>query len=140
LSAQNSRRHNDLGQMANASIAGLFELECFVSDKVSWSDTPTFHNTLVVGSSPTSSTTHSRYRKIRECPPMPGFLPYWRIFRLGGAECCMLRSAAVLVGANRAVALGGAMRARACLGSKNMPLLGAVKSDGSHSCSYPLLR
>ena len=42
------------------SIAGLFELECFVSDKVSWSDTPTFHNTLVVGSSPTSSTTQSR--------------------------------------------------------------------------------
>jgi len=33
------------------------ELECLVSDKVSWSDTPTFHNTLVVGSSPTSSTT-----------------------------------------------------------------------------------
>ena len=33
-------------------------------DKVSWSDTPTFHNTLVVGSSPTSSTTHSRYRRI----------------------------------------------------------------------------
>jgi len=31
-----------------------------VSDKVSWSDTPTFHNTLVVGSSPTSSTTQSR--------------------------------------------------------------------------------
>ena len=30
-----------------------------VSDKVSWSDTPTFHNTLVVGSSPTSSTTQS---------------------------------------------------------------------------------
>src|SRR3954453_12537918 len=28
-----------------------------MSDKVSWSDTPTFHNTLVVGSSPTSSTT-----------------------------------------------------------------------------------
>ena len=55
------------------SIAGLFELECFVSDKVSWSDTPTFHNTLVVGSSPTSSTTHSSYRKIQECPPMPGF-------------------------------------------------------------------
>src|SRR5258705_5554573 len=40
------------------SIAGLFELQCFVSDKVSWSDTPTFHNTLVVGSSPTSSTTN----------------------------------------------------------------------------------
>ena len=31
-----------------------------VFDKVSWSDTPTFHNTLVVGSSPTSSTTQSR--------------------------------------------------------------------------------
>src|SRR4051794_34279242 len=29
-------------------------------DKVSWSDTPTFHNTLAVGSSPTSSTAHSR--------------------------------------------------------------------------------
>src|SRR5882672_1481882 len=30
-----------------------------VFDKVSWSDTPAFHNTLVVGSSPTSSTTQS---------------------------------------------------------------------------------
>ena len=40
--------------------SGLFELECLVFDKVSWSDTPTFHNTLVVGSSPTSSTTQSR--------------------------------------------------------------------------------
>jgi len=37
----------------------LFELECLVSDKVSWSDRPVFHNTLVVGSSPTSSTTQS---------------------------------------------------------------------------------
>src|SRR5712675_2085498 len=34
---------------------GLSELECMVFDRVSWSDTPTFHNTLVVGSSPTSS-------------------------------------------------------------------------------------
>src|SRR5437588_561461 len=34
------------------------------SDKVSWSDTPAFHNTLVVGSSPTSSTTHSRAPEI----------------------------------------------------------------------------
>ena len=38
--------------------ADLFELECMF-DKVSWSDTPAFHNTLVVGSSPTSSTTQS---------------------------------------------------------------------------------
>ena len=30
-----------------------------VFDRVSWSDTPVFHNTLVVGSSPTSSTTQS---------------------------------------------------------------------------------
>jgi len=30
-----------------------------VSDKVSWSDTPVFHNTLVVGLSPTGSTTQS---------------------------------------------------------------------------------
>src|SRR3977135_2956982 len=32
----------------------------WVSDQGSWSDTPAFHNTLVVGSSPTSSTTQSR--------------------------------------------------------------------------------
>src|SRR5258705_13545887 len=32
----------------------------WVSDQGSWSDTTIFHNTLVVGSSPTSSTTHSR--------------------------------------------------------------------------------
>ena len=30
-----------------------------MSDQVSWSDTPAFHNTLVVGLSPTSSTTQS---------------------------------------------------------------------------------
>jgi len=36
------------------------ELVCLVFDKVSWSDTPAFHNTLVVGSSPTSSPTQSR--------------------------------------------------------------------------------
>src|SRR5712672_2530741 len=31
-----------------------------VVDNVSWSDKPAFHNILVVGSSPTSSTTQSR--------------------------------------------------------------------------------
>ena len=40
--------------------AELFELECMVFDRVSWSETPAFHNTLVVGSSPSSSTTQSR--------------------------------------------------------------------------------
>jgi len=30
-----------------------------VSDEVSWSDTTAFHNNLVVGSSPTKSTTQS---------------------------------------------------------------------------------
>src|SRR5712675_445541 len=30
--------------------AELFELECMVFDRVSWSETPAFHNTLVVGS------------------------------------------------------------------------------------------
>src|SRR5882762_8908488 len=34
-------------------------LDWLVFDRVSWSDTPAFHNTLVVGSSPTSSTTQS---------------------------------------------------------------------------------
>jgi hypothetical protein len=33
-------------------------------DKVSWSDTPAFHNTLVVGSSPTSSSTPLRFLEI----------------------------------------------------------------------------
>jgi len=40
--------------------SGTLRARAPVFDKVSWSDTPTFHNTLVVGSSPTSSTTHSR--------------------------------------------------------------------------------
>ena len=31
----------------------------WVSDEVSWSDTTAFHNNLVVGSSPTKSTTQS---------------------------------------------------------------------------------
>jgi len=35
-----------------------------VFDKVSWSDTPIFHNTLVVGSRPTSSTTQSHVLEI----------------------------------------------------------------------------
>jgi len=35
-----------------------------VFDKVSWSDTTAFHNTLVAGSSPTSSTTHLRILEI----------------------------------------------------------------------------
>ena len=38
-----------------------------MSDEVGWSDTPMFHNTLVVGSSPTSSTTQSR--ETGEFPP-----------------------------------------------------------------------
>ena len=41
-------------------IAELFEFECLVFDKVSWSDIAAAHNRLVVGSSPTSSTTQSR--------------------------------------------------------------------------------
>ena len=39
--------------------SGLLEFECLVFDQVSWSNTLMFHNTLVVGSSPTSSTTQS---------------------------------------------------------------------------------
>jgi hypothetical protein len=35
-----------------------------VFDRVSWSDTPAFHNTLVVGSSPTSSTTQSAFWRL----------------------------------------------------------------------------
>src|SRR3954464_3908861 len=43
----------------NAQKRGLFVSECKVFDQVSWSNTPMFHNALVVGSSPTSSTTQS---------------------------------------------------------------------------------
>ena len=39
--------------------SGPLRARGLVSDRVSWSDTPIFHNTLVVGSSPTSSTTQS---------------------------------------------------------------------------------
>jgi len=39
--------------------SGPLRARSLVSDRVSWSDTPIFHNTLVVGSSPTSSTTQS---------------------------------------------------------------------------------
>src|SRR5438067_5744399 len=39
--------------------SGTVRARVQVFDRVSWSDTPTFHNTLVVGSSPTSSTTRS---------------------------------------------------------------------------------
>src|SRR6266550_3563771 len=60
------------------SIAGLFELECFVSDKVSWSDTPAFHNTLVVGSSPTNSTTQSRATREFLIPCQKAL--NWRVF------------------------------------------------------------
>ena len=60
-------------------IAALFELECLVSDKVSWSDTPAFHNTLVVGSSPTSSTTQLR--------ATGEFLMAWRAFALEREGC-----------------------------------------------------
>ncbi|HLQ90343.1 MAG TPA: hypothetical protein VK148_09935 [Xanthobacteraceae bacterium] len=35
-----------------------------VFDKVSWSDSPAFHNSLVVGSSPTSSSTQLRFLEI----------------------------------------------------------------------------
>src|SRR5436853_7810455 len=37
----------------------LFAFECKVFDQVGWSNAPMFHNTLVVSSSPTSSTTQS---------------------------------------------------------------------------------
>src|SRR5437899_931187 len=39
--------------------SGPLEFECLVFDQVSWSNILMFHNTLVVGSSPTSSTTQS---------------------------------------------------------------------------------
>src|SRR3954464_4307999 len=39
--------------------SGTLRARAPVFDKVSWSDTLAFHNTLVVGSSPTSSTTQS---------------------------------------------------------------------------------
>ena len=39
--------------------SGPLEFECLVFDQVSWSNTPMFHNTLMVSSSPTSSTTQS---------------------------------------------------------------------------------
>jgi len=67
LAAGRTRTSNQIFKESGSSPtsllkAALLELECLVSDKVSWSDTPTFHNTLVVGSSPTSSTTQSRHR------------------------------------------------------------------------------
>src|SRR3954447_14086515 len=57
----------------NAHKTDLFELECGVFDQVSWSNTPMFHNTLVVGSSPTSSTTQSS--RTREIVASPFGLP-----------------------------------------------------------------
>jgi len=47
-----------------SSNSALFDLECLVFDKVSWSNTPVFHNTLVVGSSPTGSTTQSPLKRL----------------------------------------------------------------------------
>src|SRR4051812_36257654 len=53
-----NRRHlSDRWRSSRTIRSADRELECLVSDKVSWSDTPAFHNPLVVGSSPTSSTT-----------------------------------------------------------------------------------
>jgi len=46
-----------------AQKAELFELECMVFDRVSWPDMPAFHNTLVVGSSPTGQADR-RYRRL----------------------------------------------------------------------------
>src|SRR5882724_11435455 len=47
--------------------SGPLRARGLVSDRVSWSDTPIFHNTLVVGSSPTSSTTQSHANRRNSC-------------------------------------------------------------------------
>jgi hypothetical protein len=55
-----------------------------VFDKVSWSDTPVFHNTLGVGSSPTSSTTQSPaaeqlQRDLNSSPPyQDSYAAFWQ--------------------------------------------------------------
>ena len=84
LAAGRTRTSNQIFKESGSSPtsllkAALLELECLVSDQLTLSDTPTFHNTLVVGSSPTSSTTQLR--------ATGEFLMAWRAFALEREGC-----------------------------------------------------
>src|SRR5882757_5048966 len=65
--------------------AELFELECMVFDRVSWSETPEFHNTLVVGSSPTASPRISEFLQLAETREGGKYLRRGRSTVMGGA-------------------------------------------------------